>query len=74
MEDIVFYTKRWDRYKKFPAGYIVPTGNVWDTANNDYLYSAQSIRRISPFLASVSCIANAAGIQWGVCPLEDIFT
>jgi len=28
VEDIVFYTKRWDRYKKFPAGYIVPTGNV----------------------------------------------
>lgn len=26
VEDIVFYTKRWDRYKKFPAGYIVPTG------------------------------------------------
>ena len=37
--------------------------NNGEIANNDYLYSAQSIKRISPFLASVSCIASAAEIQ-----------
>ena len=61
--DIVFVRKGEEYIKKLPVQVYRLTGDVLKTANNDYLYSAQSIKRISPFLASVSCIASAAEIQ-----------
>lgn len=60
--DIVFVRKG-EEYIKNSGQVYKLTGDVLKTANNDYLYSAQSIKRISPFLASVSCIASAAEIQ-----------
>ena len=33
-----------------------------------FMYSAQSVRRMSPLRRKVSCMAKAAERQWWVCP------
>ncbi len=38
-----------------------------------YRYSLQSVRRMSPLRASVSCMPNTARKAWLVCPFCEIF-
>lgn len=72
---IVFYTRSRRQGKYSPAKPEGLTEESFMKKNEKvYLYSAQSINRISPFFAKVSCMASAAEMQCGVCPLEDIFT